>query len=140
MLSHRAEASQAQPCLDLLDGLFVGIQAVYVLPKFQLLQPNKALGLGFWRPQAMCQKQEWSLAGGNQSCKGVKVLDCAVEAKARQCGLHLREARATDAVGFGSRRETTSQSGPERVLSWRNLDNQRSLGTDAFAASDREVY
>jgi hypothetical protein len=44
MLSHRAEASQAQPCLDLLDGLFVGllvgIQAVYVLPKFQLLQPN----------------------------------------------------------------------------------------------------
>ncbi len=51
-----------------------------------------------------------------------------------------RPARATDVVGFPSRRETTSQRGPERDLSWQNLDNQRSLGTDAFAASDRVVF
>ena len=67
-------------------------------------------------------------------------LDCAVEAKAQRCGLHPLEARATDVVGFGSRRETTSQKGPERGPSWQNLDNQRSLGTDAFAASDRMTF
>jgi hypothetical protein len=74
------------------------------------------------------------------SGEGVMFLDCAVEAKAQQCGLQPPEARATDVVGFGSRRETTSQTGPERGLSWQNLDNQRSLGTDAFAASDRVTF
>jgi hypothetical protein len=43
-------------------------------------------------------------------------LDCAVEAKAQRCGLQAPEARATDAVGFESRREATSQLGPERGL------------------------
>jgi len=51
-----------------------------------------------------------------------------------------KEAQATDVVGFGSRRETASQRGPERDLSRQNLDNQRSLGTDAFAASDRVTF
>ena len=57
------------------------------------------------------------------SGEDVMFLDCAVEAKAQQCGLQPPEARATDVVGFGSRRETTSQLGPERGLSWQNLDN-----------------
>ena len=74
------------------------------------------------------------------SGKGVMFLDCAVEAKAQRCGLQPPEARATDVVGFGSRRETMSQKGPERGPSWQNLDNQRSLGTDAFAALDRVTF
>jgi len=43
---------------------------------------------------------------------GVMFLDCAVEAKAQQRGLQPLEARATDVVGFGSRRETMSQRDP----------------------------
>ena len=60
--------------------------------------------------------------------------------KPNSAAYNPKEARATDAVGFGSRRETASQRGPERGLSWQNLDNQRSLGTDAFAASDRVTF
>jgi hypothetical protein len=51
----------------------------------------------------MCQKQEWSLAGGMKGLRGVMFLNCAVEAKAQRCGLQPPEARATDVVGFGSR-------------------------------------
>ncbi len=86
----------------------------------------------------------WFSFGSGLACQvsggGVMFLDCAVEAKAQRCGLQPPEARATDAVGFESRREAMSQLGPERGLSWQNLDNQRSLGTDAFAASDRKTY
>jgi hypothetical protein len=81
-----------------------------------------------------------SRIGCQVSGQGVMFLDCAVEAKAQRRGLRPPEARATDVVGFGSRRETMSQTGPERGLSWQNLDNQRSLGTDAFAASDRVTF
>jgi hypothetical protein len=87
---------------------------------------------------------DWFSYASGPACQvsgwGVMFLDCAVEAKAQRCGLHPPEARATDVVGFGSRRETTSQKGPERGPSWQNLDNQRSLGTDAFAASDRVTF
>jgi hypothetical protein len=110
------------------------------MPRFQLLQPIKALGLGFRGigPRAKNKSGPWM--GGLWGFVGVMFLDCAVEAKAQRFGLRPLEARATDVVGFGSRRETMSQKGPERGPSWQNLDNQRSLGTDAFAASDRMTF
>jgi hypothetical protein len=54
--------------------------------------------------------------GVYRGLSGAMFLDCAVEAKAQRCGLQPPEARATDAVGFESRREATSQLGPERDL------------------------
>ena len=68
---------------------------------------------------------------------GSSSLDRIGESPTNEAAYKPKEARATDVVGFESRRETMSQRGPERGLSWQNLDNQRSLGTDAFAASDR---
>jgi hypothetical protein len=82
------------------------------IPRIQLLQPIKAMGLGSRRHRTMCQKQKWSLVGGESGFSGVMFLDCAVEARAQRCGLRTPEARATDVVGFGSRRETTSQRDP----------------------------
>jgi hypothetical protein len=87
-----------------------------LMPRFQLLQPIKALVLGFMGigPRAKNKSGPWM--GGPGGFRGAIFLDCAVEAKAQRCGLQPPEARATDAVGFESRREATSQLGPERDL------------------------
>ena len=96
-------------------------------------------------PLALPQTQ-MTIAGvvhGAQQCRGSWVLwswTAQLRQKPNSAAYNPKEAQATDAVGFGSRRETMSQRGPERGLSWQNLDNQRSLGTDAFAASDRVTF
>ena len=89
------------------------------MPRFQLLQPIEAMGLGFSGigPRAKNKSGPWM--GGIRGFQRVMFLDCAVEAKAQRCGLRPPEARATDVVGFGSRREAMSQKGPERVRAGR---------------------
>lgn len=46
----------------------------------------------------------------------------------------MQEAEAAGVVGFGSRCEATSRESPEEGQEREHLDNQRSLGTDAFTA------